>query len=79
MNDIYFSITNDSVCHKAVERGLTFSTSKTVNIIFKKRIKSRKKRGTNANYMKKPNHTIQRKYPVPGDDPRQQIELGGAY
>ena len=29
--------------------------------------------------LKKPNHTLQLKYPVLGDNPRMQIELGEAY
>ena len=29
--------------------------------------------------LKKPNHTIQGKYSIPWNDPRQQIELGREY
>ena len=46
----------------------TFSTSKIVNQVFKKRKRN-----------EKPNHTQQGKYPIPGDDVKQQTELGRAY
>ena len=49
-----------------VERGLAFSISKIISMIFRKK-------------NKKANLTLQGNYPVPRDDPRQQTELGGAY
>ena len=39
----------------------------------------KKKHGTNGNQTKEPNHTLQVKYPVPRDDPRQETELGRTY
>ena len=57
----------------AEENRLTFSSSKTLNIIFKNKWE------TNKNHNKKPNYTLQGKSPVPGDDLKQQIWRGATY
>ena len=45
-------------------------------MIFRKR---KKKQRTNRNHVERPNYTLQRKYPIPEDDTRHYIELGGIY
>ena len=75
---IYITIRNLRVATRALQ-GVTNkldsweNTSKTVNIILEREWE------TNKNHTKKRNHTLQRKYPVPRDDLRQQIELGEIY
>ena len=81
---IYISIRNQRVTTRALltttnkidlwgaERGLSFPLSETVLMIFRKRKK--KRRETIRDNTKKPNYTIQRKHPVTGNYPEQQIK-----
>ena len=67
---IYITTRNQRVETRELKRVITFrcmSSGERTNILPQKY------------HTKKPNHTLQENFPVSGDDPRQQMELGGTY